>query len=147
MSKLGSYFTHRVTSGGDPIAGDGAIRETMLLNFEERLNVKPFRRSSAVEISFDSQDPQVAARVVNALTTGYIQKNMESRWDATQNASDWLSQKILDLKNKLEKSEDELQSYASANGLLFLETSQGNTESVENQSLRELQEELTHAEA
>lgn len=126
---------------------DPAARETVLARFQEQLNIKPVRRSSAVEISFDSQDPGLAAQVVNALTDGYIQRNLESRWDATQKASEWLSQKLLDLKAKLEKSEDDLQTYASSNGLLFLETSQGNTESVENQSLRELQEELTRAQA
>ena len=52
-----------------------------------------------------------------------------------------------DLKTKLEKSEVDLQTYASANGLVYLETNQGNSESVENQSLRELQDELTRAQA
>src|ERR1019366_4136497 len=124
-----------------------AIREAVLAHFQEQLDVKPVRRSSAVEIDFDSQDPDLAARVVNALTDGYIQRNLESRWDATQKASEWLSQQLSDLKAKLEKSEYDLQTYASAYGLLFLETSQGNTESLENQSLRELQEELTRAQS
>jgi polysaccharide biosynthesis transport protein len=147
LGKIQEAIIRLVAPSKVPISGESAIREAVLANFEEKLDVKPFRRSSAVEISFDSQDPELAARVVNVLTTGYIQKNMESRWDAAQNASDWLSQKLSDLRNKLEKSQDDLQAYATANGLLFLETSQGNTESVENQSLRELQEELTHAEA
>src|ERR1019366_10283980 len=109
---------------GSPAQGDPAIREAVLAHFQEQLDVKPIRRSSAVEISFDSQDPDLAARVVNALTDGYIQRNLELRWDATQKASEWLSQKLLDLKAKLEESEGELQTYAAANGLLFLETSQ-----------------------
>jgi succinoglycan biosynthesis transport protein ExoP len=135
------------TPARTPAPGDAVIREAVLARFQEQLDVKPFRRSSAVEISFDSQDPNLAARVVNALADAYIQRNMESRWDAAQKASEWISQKLLDLKVKLEKSEDDLQAYASANGLLFLETSQGNTESIEDQSLREIQEELTKAQA
>jgi capsular exopolysaccharide synthesis family protein len=100
-----------------------------------------------VEISFDSQDPNLAASAVNALADNYIQKNLESRWDATQKASGWLSQQLSDLKGKLEKSEDDLQTYASENGLLFLQTDKGNTESIVTQSLREVQEELTRAQA
>jgi succinoglycan biosynthesis transport protein ExoP len=146
-NKFASLFSQTHAIDGSPAQGDPAIREAVLAHFQEQLDVKPIRRSSAVEISFDSQDPDLAARVVNALTDGYIQRNLESRWDATQKASEWLSQKLLDLKAKLEKSEYDLQTYASANGLLFLETSQGNTESLENQSLRELQEELTRAQA
>ncbi len=129
-------------SGGDP-----AIRESVLAGFEDRLDVKPFRRSRAVEISFTSQDPNRAARVINTLISNYIDKNLEARWDATQKASEWLSQQMLDLKAKLEKSQDELQKYAADNDLLFLETDKGNSENVVNQSLRELQEELTKTQA
>src|SRR5882762_4677020 len=127
-------------TGGDP-----SIRESVLAGFENRLNIKPFRRSRAVEISFTSQDPILAASVVNKLTSNYIDKNLEARWDATQKASEWLSQQMLDLKAKLEKSQDELHEYAADNDLLFLETDKGNSENVVNQSLRELQEELTKA--
>src|ERR1700704_6063516 len=129
-------------TGGDP-----SIRESVLAGFENRLNIKPFRRSRAVEISFTSQDPILAASVVNKFTSNYIDKNLEARWDATQKASEWLSQQMLDLKAKLEKSQDELQKYAADNDLLFLETDKGNSENVVNQSLRELQEELTKTQA
>ena len=122
---------------------DHSVQETALARFEDRLDVKPIRRSRAVEISFDSQDPNLAATVVNALTSNYIDKNLEARWDATQKASEWLSQQMLDLKAKLEKSEDDLQKYAVENDLLILATDKGNSENVVNQSLRELQEELT----
>ena len=124
-------------------ATDPSLRETVLSGFEKRLDVKPFRRSRAVEISFDSQDPILSANVVNAIASNYINKNLEARWDATQKASEWLSQQMLDLKAKLEKSQDELHEYAADNDLLFLETDKGNSENVVNQSLRELQEELT----
>src|SRR5260370_30537841 len=101
---------------------DPSLRETVLSGFEKRLDVKPFRRSRAVEISFDSQDPILSANVVNAIASNYINKNLEARWDATQKASEWLSQQMLDLKAKLEKSQDELHEYAADNDLLFLET-------------------------
>jgi len=128
-------------------AEDLSVQETVLAGFEDRLEVKPFRRSRAVEISFVSRDPNLAARVVNSLASNYIEKNLEARWDATQKASEWLSQQMLDLKAKLENSQDELQKYAADNGLLFLETDKGNSENVVNQSLRGLQEELTKTQA
>src|SRR6266581_4816057 len=137
----------RLPAGASVIGGDPSIQETVLARFESRLDVKPFRRSRAVEISFDSEDPALTARVVNALASNYIEKNLEARWDATQKASEWLSQQMLDLKAKLEKSQDELHKYAADNDLLFLETDKGNSENVVNQSLRELQEELTKTQA
>src|SRR3984893_7179977 len=83
-------------SGGDP-----SIEETVLTRSKDRLDVKPIRRSRAVEISFDSQNPNLAASVVNTLAFNYIDKNLEARWVATQKASEWLSQQMPDLKAKL----------------------------------------------
>jgi capsular exopolysaccharide synthesis family protein len=51
------------------------------------------------------------------------------------------------MKAKLEKSEDELQKYGRGNGLLFLETEKGTSENIVVQRLRELQQELTKAQA
>jgi succinoglycan biosynthesis transport protein ExoP len=126
---------------------DLSVRETVLTRFRSRLDIRPIRRSRVVEIRFDSQAPELAARTVNAVAENYIQKNLEARWDAAQKASEWLSQQLRDLKAKLENSEDDLQKYAADNGLLFLETEKGDAESIVNQSVREVQEELTRAQA
>jgi len=124
-----------------------SIEETALARFEERLDIRPIRRSRAVEIRFESQNPELAARIVNAIAENYIQKNLEARWGATQKTSEWLSQQLQDLKAKLENSENDLQKYATNNGLLYLETDKGNAEGILDQSLRQLQEELTKAQA
>jgi succinoglycan biosynthesis transport protein ExoP len=126
---------------------DLSVRETVLTRFQDRLDIRPIRRSRAVELRFDSQDPALAARAVNAVAENYIQKNLEARWDAAQKASEWLSLQLKDLKTKLENSEDDLQKYAAENGLLYLETDKGDSESIVNQSVREVQEELTKAQA
>ncbi len=133
--------------GGAVSERDAGVYQNTLERFQDRLGVQPVRRSRLVEISFDSQDPELAARVVNVLASNYIDQNLEVRWEATQKASEWLSQQLLDLKAKLEKSEDNLQKYARENSLLFLETDKGNAENMVNERLRQLQEELTKAQA
>jgi capsular exopolysaccharide synthesis family protein len=126
---------------------DPDTQQTVLKEFKDRLSVDPVRRSRLVQISFESQDPKTAAEVVNSLTDNYIQENLESRWQSAQKASEWLSQQLESFKAKLEKSEDDLQSYAQKNGLLFLETEKGDTENIVNERLRQLQDELTKAQA
>jgi hypothetical protein len=54
---------------------------------------------------------------------------------------------LQDLKSKLEKSEDDLQKYSADNGLLYLETGKGDSESIVNQTVVGIQGELTKAEA
>jgi succinoglycan biosynthesis transport protein ExoP len=126
---------------------DPDVAQTVLREFKDRLSVDPVRRSRLVQISFESEDPKVAAQAVNALAANYIQESLESRWQAAQKASEWLSQQLESFKAKLEKSEDDLQQYAQQNGLLFLETEKGGTENIVNQRLRQLQDELTKAQA
>jgi uncharacterized protein involved in exopolysaccharide biosynthesis len=126
---------------------DPDVQQLVLREFKDRLSVDPVRRSRLVQISFEAQDPKVAAQVVNALAANYIQGNLESRWQSAQKASEWLSQQLESFKARLEKSEDDLQGYAQKNGLLFLETQKGDTENIVNERLRELQDELTKAQA
>jgi capsular exopolysaccharide synthesis family protein len=138
-------------SSPQPVGVDSTrIRETnseVLKRFQQRLDVEPLKRSRLVEVTFESHDPKLAAQVVNTLASAYIDQNLDARWEASQKASEWLSQQLLDMKAHLEKSEDELQKYARENGLLFLETEKGTTENIVAQSLRQLQEELTKAQA
>ncbi len=126
---------------------DPRVNDTVLERFGKQLAVEPVKRSRLVEVSFDSYDPQLAAQAVNAVASNYIEQNLEMRWEATQRASDWLAQQLVGMKAKLEKSEEELQNYARANGLLFLETEKGQAENIVNERLRQLQEELTRAQA
>jgi polysaccharide biosynthesis transport protein len=134
-----------------PPASDSQVdpdtAQTVLREFQDRLSVDPVRRSRLVQVSFESQDPNVAAQAVNALAASYIQGNLESRWQEAQKASEWLSQQLESFKSKLEKSEDDLQQYAQNNGLLFLETEKGDTENIVDERLRLLQDELTKAQA
>lgn len=111
--------------------------------FLKRLQVNPVRRSRLVAISFESYDRLQAARIVNTLASNYIEQNLEAKWEATQKASDWLSQQLVGLKAKLEKSEEDLQQYAKENSILFLDERQN----MSAQKLQQLQEEGTRAEA
>ncbi len=124
-----------------------AVAQAVLAGFRDRLAVEPVKRSRLVEVTFDSYDPQLAAQAVNALAENYIQQNLEVRWEATQRASEWLSQQLVGMKGKLEKSEDDLQAYVRENNLLFLDTERGAPENIVNQRLRQLQDELTRAQA
>ena len=65
------------------------------------------------------------------------------KWEATQKASEWLSQQLVGLQGKLEQSEEELQRYAKENSILFIDEKQ----SMSAQKLKQLEEEYTRSEA
>jgi capsular exopolysaccharide synthesis family protein len=146
-----SWFSRDHATAAEPgvVSGtersDPQVEGKVLKKFQERLDIEPLKRSRLIEVSFESTDANLAAQVVNALTSNYIQQTLQARWDTSQNAAEWLSRQLLDTKAKVEKSEDQLQEYARKNGLLFLENDQGTTENIVAQRLRQLQEAVTQA--
>ncbi len=133
--------------GPMPESHDRELSQRVLERFQDRLTIDPISRSRLVAVRFDSRDAELAARLANTLAEDYIDQNLEGHWQATEKAGAWLSQQLVGVKAKLEKSEDELQSYARRNGLVFLETDKGTSENVVNQRMHELQEQLTKAQA
>jgi len=123
-------------------------REEVLRLVTKNLKVSTEASTRLVEILYDSKDPQLAADFLNALTTEFIQQNLEARWKTSQQTGDWLTRQMEDVRIKLEKSEDELQTYARASGLLFTSEKVGAQlieGNVAEEKLRQLQEMLSSA--
>jgi succinoglycan biosynthesis transport protein ExoP len=120
-----------------------STREKTLALVAKNLKISTEPNTRLVEIRYDSTDPQLAADFVNTLTAEFIQQNLESHWKTTQQTGEWLTHQMEEVRIKLEKSEDELQKYANATGLLF--TSE--KDNVAEEKLRQLQEELSKAQA
>jgi len=108
------------------------------------LGVHASNLSHVVEITFDSPDPQFAADFANALSNELIEQNLDVRWKAALRIADWLSNQMQDLKNRYEKSANQLQAYARSTGLV-LNSDKGNTAAEEK--LRLVQEELSRTQA
>ena len=128
---------------GLPGSRQASTREKILTLVAKNLKISTEANTRLVEIRYDSTDPQLAADFVNTLTAEFVQQNLESHWKTTQQTGEWLTRQMEDVRIKLEKSEDELQSYAQASGLLF--TSE--KDNVAEEKLRQLQEELSKAQA
>src|SRR5260370_10141319 len=62
-------------------------RPPELAEFLGSLSVKRVPNSRLMDVSFESTDPQLAARIVNAHITSYIEQNFRSKYEATTHAS------------------------------------------------------------
>jgi succinoglycan biosynthesis transport protein ExoP len=120
-----------------------STREKILTLVAENLKISTTATTRLVEIHYDSTDPQLAADFANTLTAEFVQQNLESHWKTTQQTGEWLTRQMQDVRIKLEKSEDQLQRYAQASGLLFI----SEKDNVAEEKLRQLQEELSKAQA
>jgi capsular exopolysaccharide synthesis family protein len=82
---------------------DSPGRRTSLVKmFESRLQVKPVSGTRLIEVTYLNPDPKVAAQVVNSLVQGLIEYNFETRHNATQAVSGWLSAQLGDLRKQSE---------------------------------------------
>ena len=107
------------------------------------LTAKESDQSRIIELRADSSDPQMASDFANTLASEYMEQNLEARWNAAQGASGWLTKQLDELRNKLEGSEHELQSYSQASGLLYTD----DKSTIADEKLKELQTELSAAQA
>jgi len=105
--------------------GAGASRRPAILGaFLGRLMVKRVPNSRLVEVQFEAEDPQLAAQVVNTHLQSYIEQNFRSKYDATTQASNWLSAELEELRIKVEKSEDARIAYERQNQIWQIDEKQ-----------------------
>lgn len=107
------------------------------------LIVNPHRGSRLVEVSFDSQDPELAARVVNSVFDNYLRLRMEE----AQRSAEWLKTQLQEAQETLEDTEHKLHAYVRRHGLAVLETGEGELAREVNERLRSLNESLAGARA
>lgn len=109
----------------------------------DRLRVGVAGLSRVVDVRFDSADPQFAAEFVNTLVKEYIDLNLEYRWSSNQQTSEWLAKNLEEMRQKLERDEQRLQTYAKSANLVYMD----GKDSVSEAKLRQLQTELSAATA
>src|ERR1700723_3224611 len=116
--------------GGTPNAvafahsGLVAKRPPILGAFLGRLSVKRVPNSRLIEVTFEAEDPQLAAQIVNAHLQNYVEQNFRSKYDATIQASNWLSSELEELRIKVEKSENARLAYERANQIWQIDEKQ-----------------------
>lgn len=95
-------------------------RRRVLRVFSKNLLVKPVAGTRLIEISYLNPDPNLSAKVVNALTLSLIDYSYQTRFDATNQASIWLNKQLSDLRQQsrqLEKQVADSESKAGIYGL------------------------------
>lgn len=95
-----------------------ALRNAIYGNFIGRRIVEPIRLTQLINISFESADKELAARMANALAEAYIENDLDSRYKTTRQASAWLQESLTALRIKLETSERALQDYRDRSGIV-----------------------------
>jgi polysaccharide biosynthesis transport protein len=107
------------------------------------LSVHRVPNSRLMDVSFESTDPQLAARIVNAHVENFVEQNFRSRYEATSQASSWLADQLGELKIRVQKSEDARIAYERQNQIWTLDDKQN----ITTQRLSDLNKEFTDAQS
>ncbi len=115
----------------------------MIGSFKSNLAVVLEPNTRIIDIHYRSPDKYLAARVVNALASAYVEQNFKTRFESTEQTSDWLSRQLIDLQMKVETSQEKLVKYQKDHEILGIDEKQNITTS----KLDDLNKELTTAES
>lgn len=87
------------------------IKTLAAQTIQSSLTVKGGTQSQIINISFESDEPEKAAEIANAIADSYIAFGLESRLTQLKDTSSWLSEQLNNLKAQLQESEDKLRSF------------------------------------
>lgn len=85
---------------------------------ENRLSVSRIGLTRVIEISFRSQDPELAAKVANAIVDSYISDQLKARFAEAHRASAWLEVRIAELGEKAAATERAVVEFKAKNNIV-----------------------------
>ncbi|HEX5475286.1 MAG TPA: polysaccharide biosynthesis tyrosine autokinase [Vicinamibacterales bacterium] len=124
-----------------PGADETAAQSRAIDTFLADLDVAPIRNSRLVDLKVRLADPVAATRVANTLAKNYIQQNLEYKFMASKEASDWLGDRLAEQRKSVEAAESKLQQYREQNDAISLQ----DRENIVVQKLADINAAVTRA--
>ncbi|MDD2720000.1 MAG: polysaccharide biosynthesis tyrosine autokinase [Gallionella sp.] len=102
----------------DVVRDERRVREGVVAALSGMIKIEPSKNSQLVRIVVESVDKDLAATVANAVAETYIDLDLEARYKMTQKATSWMNVRLVALKDNLDKSERELQTYREQHNII-----------------------------
>jgi succinoglycan biosynthesis transport protein ExoP len=124
-----------------PDVNETAAQSKAIDTFLLHLTIAPIRNSRLVDVKYQLPDPALATTIVNTLAKNYIEQNLEYKFTASKDASDWLGARLAEERKAVEAAEAKLQQYREQNDAISLT----DRENITVQKLADLNAALTRA--
>ncbi len=95
-------------------------QERVLEAYYDRLTVYPVEKSRVIVIDFVSENPELAAKVANAVADAYLQQQQKTKQEQAQTASQVLAGQIDTLRKKVVEAEARVEAYRAKSGGLLV---------------------------
>lgn len=105
------------------------------------VSIAPVERSRLINVTVEHPDPRIAAELANAIARAYIQQDLDNRMNSSLQAVEWLRERSVEYREKLEAGLLALQEYREDAETVSLEEDQN----IVIEKLKALNSALTQA--
>jgi succinoglycan biosynthesis transport protein ExoP len=120
---------------------DEAILEATTDRLIKAVTISNIRQSYVFNITAVTTSPQKSAAIANKLANLYILDQLETKFDATEQATNWLTDRVSQLKDELEQAEADVKAFNARTELISAEVLE-----AMNRQLKDLRDRITEAE-
>lgn len=99
--------------------------DAVIDNVLKSISIANVRQSYVFSITAITQHPTKSAKIANTLANLYILEQLETKFNATQQATSWLTDRVAELQIQLEKSEAEVKDFNASAQLVSPEALTG----------------------
>ncbi len=89
----------------DPAGRTTQLRKKIAGAIAGGLSAEKAETSYSIRLSFTFSDPEKAAEIVNAVADAYKMDQLESKFEATREANEWLSERLHELRQEVHAAE------------------------------------------
>lgn len=82
------------------------------------IEVSPIRNTSLVEIAAIAHTPRLAQKIAEAWGDSFMRMNVEKKFNATRQASDFLTRQISQLRSEIDGARQEMQKYGESKDII-----------------------------
>ncbi len=111
---VGNLLGMSVAPPADP---EAALERTAVEAMAKRLTVNREDVANVINVSVESEDRNKAAKIANALAESYIATTLDAKLKSTRVASQWLQDRLVELKKQAADADRALQDFKAANNI------------------------------
>lgn len=129
------------TTPEEPLS-ERTILDSVIDELIKKITVTNIRQSYVFSITVETEDPEKSALIANTLAELYILDQLETKFEATEQATSWLTDRVGQLQIELENAEAEVKEFNAGTDLISPEAL-----GLLNRQIKELRDRLEEAQA
>ena len=121
---------------------ESLVKRRVLAALQDRLSVTRIGQSYVMDLSVRSTNPEKAARIANVVASAYIEDQLDAKYAATRQASNWLQERMQELQAQTSAQQRAVAEFREKNNIV-----DAGGRLINDQQLSELNSQLILAQA